>query len=250
MGRFAIKLILTVIFSTVMGVGCGGSESEGVKGSKQPPGSIGVSDNALDIVIVHNALEYPLSGSCNFASKTPVIIAIAGVAATTSLDCQSDHTFSGVINMSSVTSSPAVVTISQAESSASIEVKNELVPLAVTALDPLPNPSEGGDPTHRLIGDCDGSETAGSVSDVVVEITSLGIKDSVTCTPNTGKSTASGSFSFEFPMGTNGSRALTLQLTQGSWTTGFTYSLATPVMPLALDALEILNLSTAGGLCY
>ena len=246
MGRFAIKLILTVIFSTVMAVGCGGSSTAGVEGSKQPPGSIGVSDDALDIVIVHNALEYPISGFCNFASKNPVVVAIAGVAATTRLECQSDDTFNGVINMSSVTSSPAVVTISQAESSASIEVKNELVPLAVTALDPLPNPSEGGAPTHRLIGTCDGSETAGSVSDVVVEITSLGIKDSVTCTPNTGKSTASGSFRFEFPMGTNGSRALTLQLTQGSWTTGFTYSLATPVTPLALDALEILNLSTAG----
>ena len=258
MGRYTLKLILTLIFSTVMAVGCGGSDTGGAEGSKQPPGvkgSIGVSGNSLDIIISENSLKYPISGACNFASKTPVVVSIEGVAIPINLDCQSDNTFSGLIDMSAVTSAPAVITISQATSSASLEIRNELVPLTVLALEALPNPIDGA-PTHELTGTCDGSDASGSVPDVTIEITSLGISGSVPCTPGTRKSTAvsascgesgtCGTFSFDFLMGTNTPRALELLLTQGLWKTSFTYAFATPVVSLALDALEVLNLSTAG----
>ena len=247
MGRCTIKLVLTVIFSAVMAVGCGGGDAEGAKGSKDATENqrpIGVSNNSLHIIVADNASEYPVSGTCDFDSKYPVVVSVEGLATPASLDCQSDNTFSGVVDMNSVTSSPAVVNISQDTSSASLEIRNELVPLTVLDLKRLPSSAEGA-PVHGLTGQCDGSDASGSLPEVIIGIASLGISESVPCTLDISKSIVNGTFSFEFPMGTSNPRALAIQLTQGSWKMSMAHSFSEHVVDLALDDLEILNLSTA-----
>ena len=181
-----LRSTLVYLLSLLLFTACSGGLDSG---SQKDSSKVTLSES-LEEISATNAQSYTFSGKCDSSLESQVSITVGTPNITQLLDCLSDGTFSGTVDLRTVISNPATITAHQINPSPdaqadshldTITVVNKIVPLSLSVT-PLPPPSIA---THNISGTCDSN--FGEVTIKVEEPTlNLSLNTSTTCVANSG----------------------------------------------------------------
>ena len=217
------------------------NDSELKSTTRQGLSSKVILNQSLDVISSSTAQNYTVNGKCDSSLETKVTITVGQPNVQIKVDCQSNGTFNGEIDVRLVTSKPAIITATQDNPSGTssniysdrVTQKNNILPLVFEQLISLNPPSLK---THRISGTCDSG--FGNLQVKIEDPTlSLNINETSACNSNT--------FTKDLDIGVSTSGDIVIQLAQGSRTANFTYKLTPPPLSLSFNLLGALNSATA-----
>ena len=237
--------LLSLFFMAL--VSCSGSSGDDTSRTDSPKVTI---DQSLKEISPLSAKNYVVSGKCDSSLQTKVVVTLGRPNIQVTLDCQADDTFTGEVDIRSIFSNPATITVTQSNPSnpqasgysATSGLVNHIVPLV---LDRLTSLGISNIASYRAIGNCESA-----FGDVRIKIEdptlNLNISESIACS-------ASGSNLNNFRADLDIARSLagpiTIQLAQGPQdlrTASLNYTLIASTAPsLSINPLGLLNSATA-----
>ena len=242
--------LLSLFFMAL--VSCSGSSGEDTSRALASPKA--TIDQSLKEISPLNAENYVVSGKCDSSLQTKVVVTLGRPNVQVNLDCQADGTFTGEVDIRSIVSNPATITVTQSNPSdsqasgysATSDFVNHMVPLALEQMISL-EPSNVA--SYRVLGNCESA-----FGDVRIKI------DDQSLNLNFSKSTVCSSSNSDlntFRADLNIARSLAgpiiIQLAQGSQgldlrTASLNYTLiasASPLLSINQALLAPLSLSNA-----
>ena len=239
--------LLSLFFMAL--VSCSGSSGDDTSRTDSPKVTI---DQSLKEISPLSAKNYVVSGKCDSSLQTKVVVTLGRPNIQVTLDCQADDTFTGEVDIRSIFSNPATITVTQSNPSnpqasgysATSDLVNHIVPLV---LDQLTSLGISNIASYRAIGNCESA--FGDVSITIEDPTlNLNISESIACS-------SSGSHLNTFRADLDIARSLagpiTIQLAQGPQdldlrTASLNYTLIASAPPsLSINPLGVLNSATA-----
>ena len=236
-------------------VSCSGSSGDDTSRTRPPPSPSSPKvtiDQSLKEISPLSAKNYVVSGKCDSSLQTKVVVTLGQPNVQVTLDCQADDTFTGEVDIRSIVSNPATITVTQSNPSnpqasgysATSDLVNHIVPLV---LDQLTSLEPSNIASYRAIGNCESA-----FGDVRIKIEdptlNLNISESIACSSSGSNLNT---FRADLDIARSLAGPITIQVAQGPQdldlrTASLNYTLIASAPPtLSIHPLGVLNSATA-----
>ena len=236
-------------------VSCSGSSGDDTSRTRPKPPSPSspkvTIDQSLKEISPLSAKNYVVSGKCDSSLQTKVVVTLGQPNVQVTLDCQADDTFTGEVDIRSIFSNPATITVTQSNPSnpqasgysATSDLVNHMVPLVLDQLTPLDSSNIA---SYRAMGSCESA-----FGDVRIKIEdptlNFNISESIACSSSDSDLNT---FRADLDIARSLAGPISIQLAQGPQdldlrTASLNYTLIASAAPsLSINPLGVLNSAT------